>query len=159
MAIPIEKARYRARARKAEFGEAKNGSEQVGIDFEVTQGEHKGEHLAYYGSFNGDTATEITIKALRTSGWKGDDVGDLSSLSRPDAPEVDLVCEPDTWEGKTHLKVKWVNAAGGLALKKPLDQAKRAALSARLRGVVAAVDQELQQSGGAAKAAAGDVPF
>lgn len=159
MALPMEKARYRVKARKAEFGEAGNGSEQIGIDFEIVEGEHKGTHVAYYGSFNGDQATEITIKAMRTAGWRGDNIADLSTLARPDVPECDLVCEPETYEGKQKLKAKWVNPAGGLAMKKPLDEAKKASLAQRIRATVAQVDQEMRQGGNGAPKPAGDIPF
>jgi hypothetical protein len=96
---------------------------------------------------------------MRTAGWQGDDVTDLSSLSRPDVPEVELVIAHEEWEGKTREKVKWVNAAGGIALK-ALDQGKKQALAARIRATVAAVDQDLKSSGnGGGPKPAGDVPF
>lgn len=153
--------KFRAKARKAELGESKSG-EQIGIEFEILEGETKGHRLAYYSSFS-EAAMAITIKAMRTAGWKGDDVTDLSSLSREDVPVVELVVEHETWEDKTRAKVKWVNSAGGVQMKNPLDQGKKAGLAARMRQAVASVDQDLRSSGAATNGSgakpAGDIPF
>lgn len=155
--------KFRAKSRKAEVMEGRS-AEQIGIEFEVLEGETKSQRLAYYGSFS-EAALEITIKAMRTAGWLGDDVTDLSSMSRPEVPTVELVVEHETFEGKTRAKVKWVNSGGGLAVKNPLDQAKRAGLAARMRAAVAAVDQDLRSSGavpttnGSGAKPAGDIPF
>lgn len=156
--------KFRAKARKAEMGLSSKGNEQIGIEFELLEGETKGQRLAYYGSF-AEGAMAITIKAMRTAGWLGDDVTELASLSRPDVPTVELVIEHETWEGETRVKVKWVNFAGGVAMKNPLDQGKKAALAARMRAAVAAVDQDARSSGSAPAATnggakpAGDIPF
>jgi hypothetical protein len=154
----LPEGRYRAKAIKGEIGEGKS-AEQIGIEFVLTEaGEFKGSHRTYYGSFS-EAALEITIKAMRTAGWRGDDVADLSSLSRADTPEVELVVAHEEWEGKTREKIKWVNSAGGVALK-ALDQGKKQELAARIRKTVAAVDQDLKSSGkNGGPAPAGDIPF
>lgn len=153
--------KFRAKSRKAEMGESSNKNEQVGIEFEIVDGETKGQRLPYYGSFT-EAAMAITIKAMRTAGWKGDDVTELSSLSREDVPIVELVVEHEEWDGKTRAKVKWVNSAGGVSMKNPLSQEKKSSLAARMRAAVASVDQDLRSSGAAqtnGAKPAGDIPF
>jgi hypothetical protein len=159
----IPEGKYKAKARSAQLGEASTGAEQIGIEFEIIDGEQKGSRYSYYGTF-GEAAVEITLKAMRAAGWQGDDVTDLASLNRPDTPDCQIVIAHEEYpkgSGKMHTKIKWVNPFGGLAMKNPLDQTKKQALSARIRATVAQVDQELKSSGqgnGGAKPA-GDVPF
>jgi hypothetical protein len=129
---------YRARALGAGLGETKSGAEQVAIEFDFL--DFEGTRLTYYGTFS-DKAVEHTLRALRTAGWRGDDLADLSSIGGPDAPEVDLVVENEEWEGKVRLKVRWVNPRGGLGMKAALAPDKAKAFAARMRGQVAAFDR------------------
>lgn len=163
----IPPGRYRAQSRKAELGETSTNKEQVGVEFEITDGDLKGTRLVWYGYFTENT-TVRTIESLRIAGWRGEDITELGDLARADAPTVELVVEHEVYEGKTTSKVRWVNRAGGLSMKTQLTPDKKAAFAARLRGSIAAVDQDLKQSGqlppsgsGQPPAAkpAGDVPF
>lgn len=137
----MENGTYKAKPLGAVLGETGTGKEQVGIEFEVVLGEDETGvqvgRITYYGTFT-DRAMEITLKALRTSGWKGDDLADLSSVGGPDAPEVSLVIENEEYKGKWSSKVKWVNAPGGLAMKNPITGDKAKAFAAKMRGQVLA---------------------
>lgn len=63
------KAIYRD-AKDLVFGEASGGqkSVQVGVTFEITQGEFKGRKYPWYGSFAEGEATRITLDALEAAG-------------------------------------------------------------------------------------------
>lgn len=137
---------YRAKAVRAELGEAGTGNAQVGIEFElldggVTEPEFIPRFIHYYGTFT-DKAVQHTLKAMRTAGWKGDDVSDLSSVGGPDAPEVSLVVENETYNGQTRPKVKWVNSQGGPMMKTPLAGEKAKQFAARMKGAVLAFDKQ-----------------
>lgn len=129
---------YRARATDAQLGETSNKKEQVAIGFELLQPGFEGQFIPYYGTF-GEAALKITIKALRTAGWEGDDLSDLSSV-RNNSREVYLVIEQETYDGVTRSKVKWVNDGAGGLLKSVLDPAAAKQFAMRMRGAVAGLD-------------------
>lgn len=137
---------YAAVARSATLTESEEKkTPQVAVTFEITTAEYAGERVIWFG-FLTDKTTERTIQSLRYAGWKGTDLTDLSDLAKNDTPVVELVVEHETYKDKTRAKVQWVNPAGGRAGKAlPADQAK--ALSAKMRGAIAAVDQKLKEQG------------
>jgi hypothetical protein len=130
---------YRARAIEAALGETDTGKEQVAVRFELLDVE--GQQITWYGYFT-DKTLETTFKALRTAGWRGQDLSDLSDLCGQDTPEVNLVVEHETdQQGKVRARVRWVNGTGGLALKKALDANKAKAFAARMKGKLVAYDR------------------
>jgi hypothetical protein len=128
---------------------------------QITEGDEKGRTLTWYGYFT-DKTVERTLESMRFMGWTGEDPTNPTNL---DANEVEIVVEPEDYtndkgETKTRSRVRWINRAGGLALKTRLDDAKKASLAERIRGHVAKVDQKLQAEGaGADGKPKGDVPF
>lgn len=157
---------YRARAVEWDLGFTSTGKEQVMIRFEVFHDDEPSDHINYYGFFTEKTAKR-TMETLRLLGWEGDDPTKLEGL---DANEVDLVIEPEEYEGKWTSKVKWVNRPGGGGLKneKPMDEAARRAFAARMKGLAvesrvnapkpAAVKPQ-QQGLGVDPKNTGDIPF
>jgi len=135
----LENGTYRAKALEAKLGLSSGGNEQVGVRFALL--DREGESITWYGTFS-EAAFEIAVRGLRAAGWKGDDLSDLSSLSGDSVPEVDLVVERETYQGKTRAKVKFINSGGGLAMKQALvgDQAK--AFAERMRAKVLAFNQQ-----------------
>jgi hypothetical protein len=141
----LDAGTYRAKAAEAALGETETGKEQIAVRFDLLDLE--GQSITWFGYFTEKT-TESTIKALRTAGWKGSDLMDLSDLCNPETtPEVHLVVEhesytnPQTGQTKVQAKVRWVNGSGGLALKKALDPNKAKAFAARMKAQVAAYDR------------------
>jgi hypothetical protein len=134
----------RARAINAAVGKASTGTVQIAIEFEFLD-EPGG--ITYYGPLS-DAAFEYTMKAIRAAGFIGDDFADLSSLQN-DTPEVVLVIGPEEYNGKVTRKVKFINSAGGLALKDALQGDDLSAFARKMKGKVAMYDR----SAGAAKPA------
>lgn len=129
---------YQAKAKEAALGETSTGKEQVAIRFEL---EGLGTSMTWYGYFTEKT-TESTFKALRTAGWHGQDLSDLSDLSRPDVPVVNLVVEHETDEkGATRARVRWINSTGGIGIKSALPADKAKAFAAKMRGALVAFDK------------------
>src|SRR4051812_22051672 len=112
------KGRFRARAREWDFGESSKNTEQIAVQFEITEGDEKGRTLTWYGYFTDKTA-ERTLESMRFMGWTGDDPTHPDNLN---ANEVEIVVEPEEYtndkgETKIQSRIRWVNRAGGIALK------------------------------------------
>lgn len=133
----IEKGKHRGRALRAELGVTSNNNEQIGIEFEFL--DLPGVRRTYYGTFT-PNGMEHTIKAMRAAGHRGDDVTDMSWFEREDAPEVILVVDHETYNGQTRDKIKFVNSAGGVAMKNALTPEAKRAFAARMRGELVAHD-------------------
>jgi hypothetical protein len=145
MANLLDPGTYRARSVEGALGQTSKGKEQVAVKFDLL--DFPGQSITWFGFFT-EATTNSTFKALRTAGWKGTDLSELSDLSNPDAPEVYLVIEHETYEGKKTAKVRWVNSAGGLALKARLEPEQAKAFAARMRDQLAAFDAASKQNGG-----------
>lgn len=120
---------YTARGVTAALGIASTGSEQIAVELEVLDPDYAGQRITWFGFFT--EATEArTFEALRHLGWKGDELTDLGGI---DQNEVRIVCDNETYQGQTRLKVQWINAPGGLALKTPMTPEQVRAFAARMK--------------------------
>lgn len=119
---------YRARAKRAELGYTSKGTEQVAVTFEV-----EGHTLTWFGFFTDKTA-DSTLRGLAATGWRGDNLSDLSGVGTLEC-EVVVVMEPDL-DGRDRTRIRWVNrpGSGGVELKKPMGPAERQAFAERMRG-------------------------
>jgi hypothetical protein len=138
-----------------QWGAANSGNTQVALRFALLDEEGKSTDTTIWwvGTFDdkpnakGTTASDITCRALRNCGWRGDDFGDLRGI---DSEDVELDIQEDTYEGNTRLRVKWVNrpGSGSFSFSKPLGSVAIADLSKKLKGKLVAMDQK---DGGAAR--------
>lgn len=142
MSLPMQKATYRARAIGAGFGTSSKGNTQIAIQCEVVEHDLAGETIAWLGHFTEKTA-DRTIESLQHFGWKGDDLSELEDLDADRAatllPEiVEIVVDPEQYEGEWQLKVKWVNrpGAGRFSFKEPLTGAGLKAFAAQMKGAI-----------------------
>jgi hypothetical protein len=122
--LPQVKAKYTARAcGAASFATSSKGNQQIAVPMEVSQGEHAGETITWIAVFhetadkNGVTGAERIIQSLQYMGWQGDDLTELMEVSDEQVrellpSEVEISCDLETYEGKTRLKVQWINQAG-----------------------------------------------
>lgn len=127
----IPEGRWDAVPTGAVLGETKGGKEQLGIGFDIPALERS---ITGYFYFTEDTAKR-TMSALRTCGWQGDDLLDLSSVGADPELRVQVVIKHEEYEGKWQAKVAFVNPQGGVAIAKPLDHGKKLALAQRMRGL------------------------
>lgn len=121
---------HKARAREWALGHSSTGKEQVAVEFVLIGGEHDGRSITWYGYFT-DGAVDRTLDSLRHCGWSGDNFPDLSGL---DKNEVQIVVEQEEYQGHWSDKVKWVNKAGGVALKDPMNDAQAKSFAQRMKG-------------------------
>lgn len=143
----LEAGKYRARAHTALLGYTEKNTEQIAIQFNLLDPiEGCPQSLTWYGYFT-DAGTGIALKGMKTAGFKGDDVSDLSSLDagvRDDLPEVLLVVEVEEYpkgSDKWQNKVAFVNSAGGVALKNAMTPKQASEFAARMKGKLVAFNQ------------------
>lgn len=127
----IEAGRYKARAIEWRLGVTGGGNEQIGVLFQLEDG----QLMTWYGFFSEKT-TERTLDSLETMGWDGVSITDPMGLDRND---VQLVVEHETNdEGKTFPRVRWVNRLGGLTMKEELSGAALQNFKQRMQGTIIA---------------------
>lgn len=118
------------------FGETEKGSEFIRLPLRV-KAQADGErdqvgrtitHSAWLTAKAFDKTIETLLKVFPN--WSGD----LSRLAANDGDfdglNCEIVAEPEEYEGKTRIKVKWLNAVGGGG--KPMAREKVEGLVARL---------------------------
>lgn len=130
---------FRAVAIGAVLGMTETGKEQIAVQFETLEPE--GERITWYGYFT-DGTFERTIESLRHCGWRGNDLIEFAAgrpLPEGFGAEVEIVVDEEEFNGRTRLKVRWVNGSGGIAVKNTLDESQARAFSARMKSRVAAL--------------------
>jgi hypothetical protein len=135
----IPKGKYVGRAHGYKFGTSEKGTEFIAVEFSIEEGEHAGARLSWRGFFT-DATQQRTIESLRYCGWAGDNITDLEGLGKN---LVQLVIEPEEYNGKTYPRIQWVNRLGNLAVKNEMDAGARASFAARMKGHVLGVDKSL----------------
>lgn len=132
---------YTARAKGFDFGVTQNDKDYVAVDFEITGPQHVGETIGWRGYFSTEGAVKRTLESLKFAGWSGQQ-DTLESLPGLGNCEVELVINHETYEGKTHARVQWVNnlGRGGVALGEQMDPNRKRAFAARMRGHIAALN-------------------
>lgn len=96
--------KYRGALTNAGIMAGKNGDERVFMEFTTDQG-----MITWFGYLT-EKSKAITVKALLAVGYNGSDWNALSNGMKSFTPrDVNLTIIEDTHEGKTRLKVQWVN--------------------------------------------------
>jgi len=133
----LDKGSFRAQAviGTATLGVSSKGTDQVGVEIEILEGPGAGEKKTWYGYFTEATA-QRTVESLKHMGWSGV-WGELAETVG--TKECVAVLDWETYNGVESLKVQWINAAGGVAMKQTMDAGSRAAFEARMKSTVAGV--------------------
>lgn len=132
------------------WGYSSKGGEQIGVRVKFVEGPYKGRTSLWYGHFS-DAAMDITIRALRALGMKGDDVRDLSGMYAPDVTPAIGVVQHDTYEGKTRARVAFINGAD-VVMKEEMNKQQLDAFAQRMRGAFA------RAGGGGSRPTTGGAP-
>jgi hypothetical protein len=125
---------YLARGVSGGLGFTRGGKEQVAVELQILDEAFAGETITWFGYFTEGTQ-ERTLETLRTLGWKTDDLDNLDGIADND---VRVVLAEEEYDGKTSLKVKWINKLGGLALKTPMSEEQAKAFARQMKGTVLA---------------------
>ncbi len=133
----VAPGRYNARAIEWGLGKTSTGKERVAVQLELTDPSVLGRRLTWYGYFT-EGSLPHTVKALRALGWQGADLSVLDGLDRND---VSIVVEHEDYEGKTQVRVKWINEPGSLGVKTPLQGDEAKSFAARMKANILALEQ------------------
>lgn len=86
----------------------KNNQPQPFMKFETSEGP-----ITWYGSLKSQTSQEIAVKAAVAAGFTGNDWDDFAQgLVHFKETKFVITVAEETYNGKTRLKVKWVNPIG-----------------------------------------------
>lgn len=140
MADIIEAGDYRAKAVSGALTETRGGKVQAAVRFALL--DFPGRSLTWYGFLEAsDVAVEIAMRGLRTAGWTGDDLADMSMLTEETSPEVVLVVKHEEYQGKVSAKVAFINSLGGMSLQGALQPDQAKSFADRMKGRVLAFNQ------------------
>lgn len=140
MAEIIEAGDYRAKAVEGKLTETKGHKAQAAVRFALL--DFPGRTITWFGFLEAsDKAFEIAMEGLRTAGWKGDDLADMSMLTEATSPEVILVVGHEEYEGKVSAKVKFINSTGGMSMRGALQPEQARSFAERMKGRVLAHNQ------------------
>jgi hypothetical protein len=146
-------------AKVVDYGviETKAGKPGVTVKFEFTDQDGTTQRLSWWGYFASEKNSQITCDTLALLGWSTNDPSDLAqgagSGVLDEKREVSIVVAPETWEGVTRMKVKYINALGGnmermekFAAKKLFSGMNLAGLAADARKKYGAVSRGAQNT-------------
>lgn len=149
---------YIARAVSAELGYTSGGKEQVGVTFEIAEGEHKGNRLGWYGYFHTEDTSNRTLESLEIAGWTGE--GRFQEFRGLGSTECQIVVSHNEYQGKTRVKVDWVNRIGGAFMKSQMDQTQRDSFEARIESaMMARKTKREQEAAEGPNEVSDDIPF
>lgn len=139
--------RYTATVESAELGQSEKGTPFLALLCKTEQGD---ELTAYL--YLSDAAVERTIKTLREV--FAFDNNFESVVQQVTGKPCSIVVEAEEYEGKTRMKVKWVNSVGGSSAK-PLENSATllAQLSAKAKRIPAAAPAAARTAAPAARPA------
>lgn len=140
--LPLEKANYRAKATGTGFGTTEDGKPQLAIQFEVVDEHVAGNSITAILHFTEKTV-ERSLESLVHLGFASDDLELLAEADAAKCAEllpniVELVCEPEEYDGKWRLRVRWINRAGGgkFTFKNKLEGGNLKAFAAQMKGAL-----------------------
>jgi len=125
----------------AVFGKASTGTEQIGIQCEITKGKYKGRTLNWYGAMT-EKALDRTLEQLALAGctFPGGNLKNLAGLGSTEFEcQVEHSEHPET--GDLQSRISWFGT--GVAMKEKLDDGALTALSKRVQGNVMALKKRL----------------
>lgn len=109
------------------------GTEQVAVQFRIWEGPDEGSTISEYLALT-DAALPYSIEKLRTCGWTGDDISDLSMIA---GTRVRLKIIHEEYNGRSKARVKFINA---WREPKKLEAEAQRGIADRLRSKIAALD-------------------
>lgn len=106
----MEEGRYVATCVNIDFATTEKGNNYARLVMRIAPGEQfEGEDVFYYMYFTEKTS-QRSVDTLRTLGWTGDNIADVTHHDIQTAVEIDV--QRNEYEGKLSFRVGWINAIG-----------------------------------------------
>lgn len=138
----LQPGRYTARPISYAFGSTDKGVDYAALTFDIPFDGGTSEQITAYLYFATTENSRISLEQIRNCGWHGDDLSADLSADGYGSCDVKLVLAEDSYEKdgetKTSLKVKSIWRADGPAVKNPMDETKRKAFAAKMKGLALA---------------------
>ena len=144
MANEITPGIFDAKVSDYGIGKTKKGDPMAMIRFSFTDKENNEHFINWYGTFVHPKAAEISCETLAVCGWTTNSPADLSKGAGSGVLDenrtISITLKSDTYDGKTSVKVAYVNPPGGAGFRDSMDQgdAVQAFSGLNLGGVAAA---------------------
>ena len=116
------------------LGQAKTGTDQIGVQFRLLDDPWKGWTLPWYGTFS-EAAFPMTYEGLKACGWRGERIDTLKADLR-NGTEVLLVVEAEEYEGRWRAKVRFVNPPQSIRMHTIFTKEQRAALGVDIQAMI-----------------------
>ena len=130
MSIPAGNYRAVAVAGSEQYGQTKNGNDQVVLSMTLLD---IGEQVSVFLYFS-DAAAPHSIKRLRRAGWSGDD---LSSLVGLGSTECEVTVKYEEYNGEQKMRAE-ISSGGTITLETQLDDKAKKAFGAKFRDLAKA---------------------
>lgn len=135
MSSVYEVGRFKARVTDYGISETLGGDPQIFVVFDVDFSTGL-TPMTWYGTLKEGKGRDITLKALLTLNMQGNDIGALldgkDGGAIPLGSEASIVTAENEYNGKTSVRIAWVNSADGGAAVQRVDKATGLAALAKL---------------------------
>jgi len=126
MAQEIIAGQFDAKVADYGIGTTQQNKPMAMVRFDYLDKDNHPHSINWYGSFNEGKAMEITAEALTLMGFRGTNPADLAAGSGSgvlnEQNQVSITIKPDTYDGKTRMKVAYVNPLGGGGFRDLMDK-------------------------------------
>lgn len=124
MATKVKAGSYEARVLDYGVGETKEGAPNIMIHFGFNDSDGDPHEMTWFGSLKEGKAQEISLKALLTCGFTGNDPVELAdgihSGVLDSIQPVRLTIDENEYQGKRSMRILWINPVGSMAMERRL---------------------------------------
>lgn len=148
MATEIKAGVYEAKVADYGVTKSKAGDPMVAIRFQIFDKEGDTHHITWYGSFKTPKSQEISAEALAVCGMKTKNFAELTNGAGSGVLDekriVSVTIASEEYQGKTRMKVKYINPPGGGGFRDKMNKSEAAQLfnGLNLAGVAAAAQKK-----------------
>jgi len=148
MSTELKSGTFEAKVKDYGVTKTRKGDPMAMVRFEIVDADGDGHNITWYGTFSSEKAAEITCEALAVCGWTTKNPADLAKGSGSGVLDEDkiisLTIASDTYEGKTRMKVKYVNPPGGGSFRNQMDHGEAVQMfnGLNLSGIAASVQKK-----------------
>jgi len=121
-----------------QIGKSSKGTEQIGVTVECVGGDgaDKNRQFTWFGFCNTADNIKRTLESCKTLGWDGGSVLEMKGLGSVEAIGS---FDEEEYEGKTSLRLNWINAAGGVQMRDKLVGGELQSFAARMQAAAASL--------------------